>query len=137
MTIVVLRRVAERRDAADRESGRGPRLVTVGAPRARSAGGARQLVQVDAVRAGDEGDDRAIVDHEHEGLHDLCDLAPDGSRRVGRRPSPLRKAPNLDREALRRRRLDDARHIRVHRPILGAVLGWPHNPRDDRGAPPR
>ena len=101
------------------------------------AGGTRQLVQVDPVGAGDEGDDRAIVGHEHERLHDLGDLAADGSRRVGRRSSPFRKAPNLDREALRRGRLDDARHIRVHRPILGAVLGWPHNPRDDRGAPPR
>ena len=38
--IVVAGRVAERRDAADRESGRGARLVAVGASRARRAGGA-------------------------------------------------------------------------------------------------
>ena len=62
------------------------------------------------------------------------DVAADGTRRVVGRAGSCRKAVYVDLEAGRGGSLDDARHVRVHRPIIGAVLGWVDKSRTDRGA---
>ena len=130
-----LRRVAERRDAADRESGRGPRLVTVGAPRARSAGGTRQLVQVDAVRAGDEGDDRR---DRRPGTRGTSRSVRPRTRRLAPRRPPSECPPESAEPRSRglgiAARGDDARRRSGASPILGARARLAGQPKRRQGS---
>ena len=83
----------------------------------------RELAEVDAVRARDERDDGRAAGNEDERLHDLGHLAADGARRIGGRARALREALDLDLEAGLAGSGDHAVDVRVHRPIIGRVLG--------------
>ncbi len=97
--------VAERRDAADREPGRLPRLV-----------GARRptVEERDPLVAGAEHHRGSPVEDEHERLHDRPDLAAARCRRLGRRAGRVGQHLNLDREPSRGQPFLDFRRGRVH-----------------------
>ena len=115
-------------ESADRDAGGCPCLVPVRPPYVGRAHGGGHLPGVDPVRTGDERDHGIAIGDEDERLHDLRDITADRARRVGRGARARRKALDRDLESRRTGRLDDAGHVRVHRPIIGPVLGCADNP---------
>ena len=90
-------RVPERRRPADREPGGGPGLLGVRAPGLRGARQGREATHVHAVGPARERQDGFAVRDEHQRLHDLPDLAPDRSSRVGGGLRPLREPTHVHR----------------------------------------
>ena len=85
-------RVAEGRHAADGVAGRLARLVAVARRTSLAPSAAARRCGSSRLLPGHQHEDRLAVGDEDERLHDLGDLAADGTRRVGRRPRPRRES---------------------------------------------
>src|SRR5919106_607895 len=116
-------RVAEGRGPPDGEAWAPRALLGVAPPHRDPAEELRQPGGVGAVRPRGERQERLGPGHEHERLHDLAHVAPDGSGRVDGRTGPLGELPDLrgQPQVLRRRQEPLDRRRAAHGVVATAL----------------